>query len=612
MKSIAPELTANANMVIRNHHTLIRIVSLNEIYVREAYAVTILNEKGYEASKLRLFYNKFIKIKSIAGRIYNGEGKEIRKLNAANVHDMPIDAGGAFVDDYRLKVFDFNYATYPFTVEFEIETKYNYSFYLPDWQPQDRYKCSLESADVNVEYPDDIALRYRTYHIDNKPEETKEGDKKIFSLAISNLPSVKEDELAPHENYIFPSLVLVSDKFELEDRQGSMESWASLGKFIYDLNANRDELPEEIKKAVHQLTDTCHNSAEKISLLYGYLQHNTRYVGIQLGIGGWQTFDANFVGTKGYGDCKALSNYMHSLLKEVGITSYQALVYAGEQGAVQMDLDFPHNQFDHAILCVPANKDTTWLECTSNTLPAGYLSDFTSDRNVLMLAPDGGHVVHTPIYTEKDNVISRNAVVHVDSNDVLKGDVVFNYKGFFYDREKHRLLDQPKDKIEYQLNSKFSLPNNKITNYYTDEGVVGCIPFFREQIVLSGTPNITRSGKRIFITPDIMMHTPEILQNETRTKSFAIDRSYQVNDTLSMSIDGKYNMESMPAEIKLSYSFGELAYKMNFENNEIKIVRHYRQVKGIYAPTAYADYVSFIKAANLSSGQKKVVLVKTE
>ena len=59
------------------------------------------------------------------------------------------------------------------------------------------------------------------------------------------------------------------------------------------------------------------------------MQNNTRYISIQLGIGGWRPFEAAYVASKGYGDCKALSNYMYSLLKEAGILSYYTLVKAG-------------------------------------------------------------------------------------------------------------------------------------------------------------------------------------------------------------------------------------------------------------------------------------------
>src|SRR4030095_3800912 len=130
------------------------------------------------------------------------------------------------------------------------------------------------------------------------------------------------------------------------------------------------------------------SESEKIKRIYEYMQNNFRYVSIQLGIGGYRPFSATFTDQKKYGDCKGLSNYMKAALKSVGIKSHIAIINA-QYNAEPVDPDFPANNFNHAILCVPG-KDTIWLECTSSSAEFGKLGTFTENRNALLVTENGG------------------------------------------------------------------------------------------------------------------------------------------------------------------------------------------------------------------------------
>jgi len=611
---IPPALLKHADAVVRRSSQEVRIVSLDEIYETETYAITILNKDGYDYARLGEYYNKFSTINSIEGTLYDKDGKEVRSLKKVDIRDAAVVSAPNLFDDSRVKYCDFNYSVYPFTVEFEIEKRTNISFFLPAWYPQKSHKCAVEKSDFSIEYPTDLPLRYRAFHLNKEHTDKKDGNMTTMIFSVGNIAARKEDKLAPLENFPLPTLIFATDSFEFGGLSGKMDTWKSFGKFFYDLNDKRQDLPAETKIAVHKLVDTCSSTFNKISLLYKYLQSGTRYVSIQLGMGGWQCFPADFVAEKGYGDCKALSNYMKALLKEAGISSDMVLVYGGKDNSRKLLTDFPFSSFNHAILCVPSEKDTVWLECTSKDLPAGYLSDFTHDRDVLMLTPDGGVVVKTPTYNYSDNHSTRVVYAHIDDKDQVDAKIRKEIRGSNYVSQRHELIDQPKEKVEDYLNRQFSLNTYKVNDYKISTSLNGRIPTLSEQISLTGSGKITHAGKRMFIDPDIFQtgySVPE--ENEKREKPFYIRESFETDDSEVVKLDGAYTAEYVPGEINMTYSFGAYNYKIFFENdNTIKLVRTYRIVEGTYDASMFADYVKFMKAFSNATEQKQLVLLKKD
>lgn len=180
------------------------------------------------------------------------------------------------------------------------------------------------------------------------------------------------------------------------------------------------------------MTADAKTDQEKARILYQYMQNKTRYISIQVGIGGLQPFSAQEVDKTGYGDCKALVNYMQSLLNVVNIPSYYCIVEAGNTKS-DVDIDFANvSDGNHIILALPFANDTTWLECTSQKLPFGYLGDFTDDRLVLAVTPEGGKVLRTPTYPYNDNLQKRTAQLTIDKDGSITGNVSTQFSGTQY------------------------------------------------------------------------------------------------------------------------------------------------------------------------------------
>ena len=78
--------------------------------------------------------------------------------------------------------------------------------------------------------------------------------------------------------------------------------------------------------------------------------------------------------------------------------------------------EFPSNQFNHVIVCVPLKKDTMWLECTSQTRQPGSIESEIENRNALIITPEGGVIVKTPSRKANENVKKKKIIV-----DLLNG-----------------------------------------------------------------------------------------------------------------------------------------------------------------------------------------------
>ena len=245
------------------------------------------------------------------------------------------------MEDIRAKYCEYTSQQYPYIVEYEYSMDFKGLMYLPSWSPRRGENLALAYGRFEV-ISDVPNLRYKMTGGAPEPTVSSEGSSAHYLWELNDLPALEREPYSP--GYMNPKVLLAPSYFEMDKYKGDATTWKSFGQFIYRLNEGRDDLPDELKNKVHELTDHLTDPADKIAVLYRYMQENTRYVSIQLGIGGWQTFPASYVYEHGYGDCKALTNYLQSMLKEIDIISYATLIHNNDEGR-DINYTFPSNQF---------------------------------------------------------------------------------------------------------------------------------------------------------------------------------------------------------------------------------------------------------------------------
>jgi transglutaminase-like putative cysteine protease len=568
VEAIAPALRENAHAVVRAYDEVVTVKSTSQLVKNVHQVVTILGgDAGDEYGVLRVPYDALDHLNYLRGAVYDAQGHLVHQLRPAEIGDQGLgSSGGSFMTDLRVRYADLRQPTLPYTVEFDYEITSNNTLFYPNWQPQDDENIALESATLQVTTPTALPLRYEEQLLPAGAATAPmvAGGLTTYRWQLAARPAVEAEPLSPPLSELLPAVHLAPATFEVQGYAGALDSWQNLGLWSYQLGKGRDVLPPALTAKMAQLMVTDPDPRARARKVYEYLQSSTRYVSVQLGLGGWQTAPATAVATGGYGDCKALSNYTCALLKAAGLPAYVALVGAGYNHA-DVRPNFPSSQFNHAILCMPlaargaTAADTVWLECTSQTDAFGYMGSFTGNRQALLLTPEGGRLVATPRYGAQANRQQRRTDLWLDATGNAKATVRTQRVGLAQDTYAQLLHGaDPEDQKKYVANhlhlNHFTITNLRLT---APTATAPALPSVVEQLGLDLPSVATTAGRRLLLEPNLLGRLAALpAQVGPRQSALALPPASLTQDTVRLHLPTGFKAENLPQPVQLTSAYG--------------------------------------------------------
>lgn len=611
VSAIAPALLKDAHAVKRMEEISFEVISLHEAIYRQKYALTILDEAGERYATFHEGYDRLRKINGIEGALYDATGNQLKKLKGKDINDYSAVSNISLFEDNRIKVHDFNYRSYPYTVEYEVEVVFNHTYMFPRWTAQEGEDLSVERSGFTFIAPEGYNLRYKAFNC-KATAMSAEKNKKIIKWEVSSLPAMMRPFASPPWHELTPTVFFAPSEFELDGLKGDCSSWLNYGKFQLVLNKDRDKLPPEVLQKVMQIAQSSISPKEKVFKLYEFMQQHVRYVNISLGIGGWQPFEAAFVAQKGYGDCKGLSNYMYSILKAAGITSHYTKIWAGTTSDDQdMMEDFPSGQSNHIVLCVPLAKDTIWLECTDQFAPAGYMGGFTGNRKALAVTEEGGKLVCTPRYGVDENLEVRKINATADEEGNLTASVNTLYKAMRQDDLSWLVAELTKEKLKKYLNERLDFSTYDI-NAFSYKSTKSTLPELEENLKLYVSNYATVSGRRFFIAPNLMTRSSrKTFNTEERTADFVFGYGYRDVDTVEIKLPAGYQLEAVPQPTHLKTAYGNYSCEVKVDGTMVVCYRKMERFGGRFAAKEAVSIAKFYEDI-YKADRSRVVLVRKE
>jgi hypothetical protein len=228
-----------------------------------------------------------------------------------------------------------------------------------------------------------------------------------------------------------------------------------------------------------------------------------------------------------------------------------------------------------------------------------------------MVKEDGGYLVRTPSYKMKDNIQFRSIKATLNEDGQLLANVNTHYAGTQQDDLHQIIHGYPKPKqLEFLKKGMGGLGTYDVKEFDYKESK-GPNPFIDEYISLVVESFAQVSGKRLFITPNLLSKNGMKLKDEERINDIELTFEYKDVDSVEISIPKGYASEAMPKDISIQSKFGNYNISFKVADDKVIMFRNFERLAGRFAKTDYKEFVKFYEDI-YKADRSKIVLVKKE
>jgi len=598
-----PSYDDKTDAVLLYSETNVTVLSVDKIrtHVREAYK--ILRPEGRENGILAVYFNPGRKIKDLHGWCIPAQGKdyEVKDKDAMDVA-APIE-GGELVSDVRYRVLRIP-APEPGNIvgyEYEVEEQPFFLQYIWYFQETD----PVRESHFSLQLP--AGWEYKASWLSYPEVKPAEGGGNLAQWVVTGLKGIRHEPDMPPWRGVAGQMIVSFFPAEGTSDKKELANWQSMGNWYQNLIAGQMAASEPIKQEVTVLTTGKAAQLQKVQAIGAFVQHDIRYVAIELGIGSWQPHAAPDVFSHRYGDCKDKATLMRAMLREIGVDSYQVMINT-QRGAVTPDTP-AHNGFNHVILAIKLPDDVKdpsliavlqhpklgrvlFFDPTNEFTPLGQIGGYLQANYGLLVTPEGGDLVRLPQQPSTMNSIQRVGKLTLDAKGLLKGDVTEVRLGDRAWSERGRLREVTKnaDRIKpIETLLAGSLPNFQIVrasvaNLEHTEQPFGFNYTFQSE-------NYAKSaGNLLLVRPRVLgSKSWGVLETkEPREFPLEFDGPSEDTDTFDIALPAGYEVDELPPPTDVEFSFGSYHSKTEASGHVLHYTRS-MEIKELSVPVGKMD-----------------------
>jgi len=596
-----PTYDEKTDAVLLYSETDVSVISADKIRttVREAYK--ILRPSGREHGIVRVYFNPQRKIKSLHGWCIPAQGKDY-EIKDKDAVDVALPGGGELVDDTKYRVLRIPAAEPGNIVGYEYEVEERPFFLQDTWEFQEH--DPVRESHYSLQLPP--GWEFKASWLNHPEIKPAEAGNNLWQWTVSDVKAIRNEPRMPPFQSVVGQMIVTFFPPGGKTLTG-FAAWDDVGKWVDSLLTGRVEASPEVKQEVAKLTAGKATPLEKMQAIAEFVQHDIRYVAIELGIGGWQPHPAPEVFSHHYGDCKDKATLMRAMLREIGVESFHVPINT-ERGAVTRETP-AHEAFNHVIVAVklpdglndaslvatmqlPKVGRILFFDPTDDVTPFGQIIGALQANYGLVVTPDGGELVALPQQPANMNSIERTGKLTLDATGTLRGDVKEVRMGGRAWAERWALRSATKDTdrikpIETLLAnslSSFRITRATVANLQRTDQPFGFDYTFESDNYAKN------AGGLLLVRPRVLGNKAYGFLETKEPRRFAIELEEPTRDTdtFEIKIPTGYGVDDLPPPVDADYSFASYHSKTEVTEDVIRYTRTF-EVKELSVPVDRAE-----------------------
>ena len=598
-----PAHDEKTDAVLLFSETNVTVVSASKIktVVREAYK--ILRPQGRERGTVDVSLHSARKVTGLRGWCIPAQGKdyEVKDKEAVEI-SPPMIQGAELIDDVKVKLLRIPAPDPGNIVGYEYEVEEQPLLLQDTWHFQ--HQIPVRESHYSLQLPN--GWEYKTSWLNYpevKPVQTGNGPSQ---WVVSDVKAIREEVDMPPVDGIAGQMI-VSFLPPGGPALNGFANWQQMGDWYQNLTGGKTDASADIKQKAAALTAGMPAQWDKVRALARFVQHEIRYVAIELGIGGWQPHPAAEVFTHRYGDCKDNATLIRSMLHEIGVDSYYVVINT-ERGSVTPATP-AHNGFNHAIIAMKVPEGSSdssvaatiqhpklgkllFFDPTDEWTPIGQIQGALQGNYGLLVTPSGGELVELPKLPTAMNSIERHAKLTLDATGRLQGDVEEIRVGDRAWSQRATLLTvtretekiKPIESLLAGSLANFHIVKATVVNLQqTDQPFGFNYTFFTDNYAQS-------AGNLLLVRPRVFGRKSSGILETKEPRQFPVEFAGPQLDTdkFEITLPSGYVVDELPPPVDVDFGFASYHSKTEAKGNVIGYTRTF-EIKELSVPVSKAD-----------------------